>query len=70
MKSNLAQGKGRHTIEVNWDFSKCYEHMSYFLLMQQAKRTNYPESLLRSSIAMYRLRRYITDSANGTSSFL
>ena len=61
VKSNLAQGRGRHTIEVNWDFSKCYEHMSYYLLMRHARRTDYPVSLLRSSIAMYRFRRYITD---------
>ena len=42
VKSNLWELDQQVSCEVNYDFSKFYEHMHYFLLIQQATATSYP----------------------------
>jgi len=68
-----AATRGTHTLELNWDIQKCFEHVQRPKLIEVAMQLGFPAHILRLSLASYawprRLRGYqglVTDPIYAT----
>ena len=63
VRGSVHRHRGLSAGEVMWDISKCYENISFEVLVDRALRVGYPPSLLRLTVGLYRMPRYLTDGA-------
>ena len=54
---------GASTLELNWDISKCFEHVQREQLMHLASELGYPRTALRLSLASYAWPRRLRGTA-------